>query len=156
MTIDLNGPRCPCGNTGCLEVMASGTAIARIALERLSRGEASIITEITGGDSGKVTAKMVAEAARSGDYLAMAVMRTAATNLGAGIVNIVHIFNPELVIIGGGVSEAGDLILEPARQIVTERIMPDYTVRILPATLRDYSGLLGAVALVLANTSNKG
>jgi glucokinase len=148
MTIDLNGPRCKCGNVGCLEVMASGTAIARLALERLSRGETSAIADLVAGDLTKVTAKVVGEAASSGDAVARAVMHTAATNLGIGIVNFVHIFNPELVIIGGGVSQSGELLFDPVRQVVAERAIRDYTVRIVPAMLGDDCGLLGAVALV--------
>jgi len=153
MTIDVNGPRCKCGNVGCLEVMASGTAIARLAVERLEDGEESAIADLVDGDLDRVTAEVVAGAAKSGDTLAKEVMQTAATNLGVGVVNMVHIFNPELVIIGGGVSKAGDLIFEPVRRVVAERIMPDIEVRILPAYLGDDSGLLGAVALVLRNTA---
>lgn len=154
MTIDLNGPRCNCGNVGCLEVMASGTAIARLALEKLSRGEASTITDLVAGDLRRVTAEVVCEAAGGGDALASAVMHTAATNLGIGVVNLVHIFNPELVIVGGGVSNAGELLFEPVRRVVAERIMPDIAVRIVPAALGDNSCLFGAVALVLENTSS--
>jgi len=149
MTIDINGPRCNCGNVGCLEVMASGTAIARMAVDKLSGGEKSAITGLVDGDLDRVTAEVVAGAAKTGDVLAKEVMHTAATNLGVGVVNLVHLFNPELVIIGGGVSKAGDLIFEPVRRVVAERIMPDIEVRILPAYLGDDSGLLGAVALVL-------
>jgi len=153
MTIDLNGPGCSCGNVGCLEMLASGTAIARFAVEKISRGELSTITDLVTGDLGKVTAETVAEAARSGDLVAREVMHTAGANLGIGVVNLVHIFNPELVIIGGGCSKAGDLIFEPVRQVVDERTMPDISVRIVPTALGDAPGLLGAVALVLENTS---
>ena len=152
MTIDINGPRCTCGNIGCLEVMASGTAIARLARESLSKGKPSSITELVSGDLTRVTAAMVAEAARSGDVLASEIMYTAATNLGVGVVNLVHIFNPERVIIGGGVSQAGEMIFEPVQQVVAERIMPDIIVDILPAKLGDDSGLLGAATLVLDST----
>jgi len=154
MTIDLNGPRCNCGNVGCLEAMASGTAIARLALEKLSTGEVSVITDLVAGALTKVTAVVVWEAANAGDSVACGVMHTAATNLGVGVANLVHIFNPELVIIGGGVSNAGELLFEPVRQVVAARIMPDITVRIVPAALGDNSSLLGAVALVLENTSS--
>ncbi len=149
MTIDINGPRCNCGNVGCLEVMASGTAIARMARERLVQGEASRLRELAGGDPDGVTAELVASAAKSGDPLASEVMHTAAANLGVGVVNLVHIFNPELILIGGGLSKAGEIVFEPVRQVVAERVMPDITVSILPAGLGDDSGLLGAVALVL-------
>jgi glucokinase len=151
MTIDLNGPICNCGNIGCLEMLASGTAIARFAVERISRGEKSAIAELVGGDYSKITAEVVEKAARSGDAVAKAVMDTAGTNLGVGVVNLVHIFNPELVIIGGGVSKAGDLIFEPVRRIVARRVMRDISVRITAPALGDNPGLLGAVALALEN-----
>lgn len=156
MTIDLNGPRCNCGNVGCLEVMASGTAIARLAVERVSCGEASIITDLVAGDLSRVTAEVVEAAARSGDAVANAVMHTAGTNLGIGVVNLVHLFNPELVIIGGGVSRAGELIFGPVRQVVAERAMPGVKqkAKVVRSALGDDSGLYGAVALVLENTSN--
>ena len=153
MTIDVNGPRCNCGNVGCLEVMASGTAIARFARERLSRGDVSTISEMVSGDLNRVTAQTVAEAAESGDQVAREIVQTAATNLGAGVVSLVHIFNPQVVIIGGGVSRAGDLIFEPVRRVVAERVMRDIDVRIVPAALGDDSGLLGAAALVLDSMS---
>jgi glucokinase len=152
MTIDVNGPECRCGNIGCLEVMASGTAIARMARERLSGGEESAIKGLVAGDLAKVTAKTVAEAAKSGDPLAVELMNTATTNLGVGVVNLVHIFNPEVVVIGGGVSRAGDMVFERVRRVVAERSMPDIEVRIVPAALGDDSGLLGAAALVLEET----
>jgi len=154
MTIDINGPRCNCGNIGCLEVMASGTAIARLAVEKLSNGQTSTINELVAGDLDRVTAQTVGVAAMSGDAVARAVLHTSATNLGVGVVNLVHIFNPEVVIIGGGVSTIGDLIFEPVRHTVAERIMPDISVHITPAILGDDCGLLGTVALVLDNTSN--
>lgn len=79
-------------------------------------------------------------------------MDTAGTNLGVGVVNLIHIFNPELIIIGGGVSKSGDLIFEPVRRVVAKRVMRDISVRITASALGDNPGLLGAVALVLENT----
>ncbi len=152
MTIDINGPRCNCGNIGCLETLASGTAIARFAVEGLSRGEKSAIAELVAGDYAKITAEIVEKAAKSGDTMAKAIMDTAGTNLGVGVVNLVHIFNPELVVIGGGVSKAGDLIFEPVRRVVAKRVMRDISVRITASALGDNPGLLGAVALALGDT----
>ncbi len=149
MTIDIHGPTCNCGSIGCLEMLASGTAIARLTADRISDGEASVITGLTGGDPSKVTARIVAEAARSGDPLAGEVMRTAATNLGVGLANYVHIFNPEIIVLGGGVSQSADILFQHVRDVVAERIMQDYSVRIEPAALGDDCGLLGAAALVL-------
>ncbi|MBE0481223.1 MAG: ROK family protein [Dehalococcoidia bacterium] len=152
-TIDVNGPPCPCGSRGCLDIMASGTGIARMARERLRAGESSVLSDLSGGDPGKVTAVMVEQAARAGDRLAAEVMRTAMTNLGAGIVNIIHAFNPDTILIGGGVSKAGDLLFGPVREVVKERMMPDYRVNIAPAALGDNSGILGAVAHVVESTT---
>jgi len=146
MTIDINGPRCNCGNTGCLEVLASGTAIAKEARRRLGQGEKSSLSDIVGGRVEDVTAEKVALAAQGGDALATAVVARAATYLGAGMVNLVNIFNPEVIVVGGGVAKMGDLLLNPVRQVVQERAFPQLaqTVHILPAQLGDDAGIIGA------------
>jgi glucokinase len=154
MVIDPDGPRCACGNTGCLEALASGSAIARMASEELSRGKASIITSLAEGDLSQVTAKMVARAAQSGDPLALEIMDRAGTSLGIGVVNLLHLFDPELVIIGGGVSNAGELILAPVRRVIAERAMTGFRgAKVVTSALGDDSGLLGAVAWVLDKCS---
>lgn len=151
MVIDPGGLKCGCGSTGCWETLASGSAIARSAVERIAGGAVSGITAMVGGDLGKVTAVTVEKAARSGDALAKDVMHMAGINLGFGVVNLILLFNPEAVIIGGGVSKAGELIFEPIRQVVAERVTPYLRreVPIIRAALGDGGGLLGAVALVL-------
>jgi len=150
MTIDIHGPVCKCGNVGCLEVMASGTAIARMAVERIARGEVSAIVEMAGGDLGEVTAVVVEEAARDGDRLAVEVMEEAAASLGVGVVNLLHLFDPQLVIIGGGVARGGEMVLEPVRRVIAERAMPPYRdVPVVASALGDDAGLVGAVALAL-------
>ncbi len=142
------GPRCKCGNYGCLEMLASGLAIARIAGERMEAGEKSSIPTFA---RGRITAEAVEAAARAGDALARSVLHGAATHLGVGIVNLVHLFNPQAIIIGGGVSQAGEQIFGPVRRIVAERAMPNFRkVQIIPAALGDDVGLYGAVALVVA------
>lgn len=151
MTIDPDGPPCGCGNVGCLEVLASGTAIGRIARERLARGEHSTMLEHAGGRLEAVTAETVEAAALAGDAVAKAVMKTAASYLGIGVSNLVNLFNPEAVVLGGGVARAGELLFEPVRREVEHRVMPKLRegLRIVPASLGDDVGLLGAVALVL-------
>jgi len=146
MTIDVNGQRCSCGNTGCLETLASGTAMAGEAIKRIKQGEKSSLTEIAEGEIENITAEKVSVAAQSGDSLALGVISEAATYLGAGMVNLVNIFNPEVIIVGGGVAKMGDLLLSPARKVVRERAfeLPAQAVRIVPAQLGDDSGLLGA------------
>lgn len=146
MTIDVNGPRCNCGNIGCLEMLASGTAVAKEAIRRISHGEKSSLTEIVEGKIENITAEKVSMAAQGGDSLAMEVIVKAATYLGVGMVNLVNIFNPEMIIVGGGMSKMGDLLLNPARQVVRERAFQllAQAVRIVPAQLGDNAGVLGA------------
>lgn len=146
MTIDVNGPRCSCGNIGCLEMLASGTAIAREAIRRISQGEESSLSQMVGGKIENITAEKVGVAARGGDGLALEVISKAATYLGVGMVNLVNIFNPEMIIVGGGVAQMGDLLLEPARRVVKERAfqLAAQAVRIVPAQLGDNAGVLGA------------
>jgi glucokinase len=153
MTIDIHGPKCACGNTGCLEVLASGTAIARQAVELIKTGLPTALTDMVGDDLTKITAQLVTKAAREGDGLALELMQRVGEYIGIGLVNLFHLFNPEMAIIGGGVSQAGDLIFVPAREIVHHRTMEGFHegIPIIPATLGDDVGLLGAAALVLSH-----
>ncbi|MCL0070736.1 ROK family protein [Dehalococcoidia bacterium] len=149
MVVDPDGPVCNCGGRGHLEAVASGTAIARMAVERISQGDLSDISRLVRGDLSMVTAETVVEAAGQGDVTAQAVMQKAGTSLGIAVVSLIHIFDPEVVIIGGGVSNAGELILNPIRQVITERAMPDFRnrARVVRSSLADDSVILGAVAL---------
>ncbi len=145
-TIDVNGPGCSCGNIGCLEMLASGTAMAREAIRRIKAGERSSLTKITKGKIENITAEEVSIAAQGGDSLALEVISQAATYLGVGLVTLVNVFNPEMIIIGGGMSKMGDLLLNPARQVVKERAyqLLAQAVRIVPAELGDNAEVLGA------------
>jgi len=151
MTIDLNGPRCPCGNIGCLEMLASGKAIAREAQRLIAQGAKTIMLDLAEGDAQFVTAVTVATAAQKGDAVALSVINKAAANLGVGLVNFVNIFNPEMIIVGGGVGKMGELLLKPARRVVSERAFqfPASVVRIVSSELGDNSGVFGAVAFVV-------
>lgn len=146
MTIEANGPQCQCGNFGCLEVLASGTAVAREAINRINQGEKSSLTELAGGGFENITAEIVAKAARRGDQLAREVVTNAAVYLGIGLANLVNIFNPDMIIIGGGMSKMGDMLLKPARQTVKQRAfqLPARTVRIVRAQLGGDVGIIGA------------
>lgn len=150
IVIESNGPKCNCGNLGCLEALASGTAMAREAVRRLVQGETSCMRELVEGRLENVTAEVVASAARQGDLLACEVVSSIANYLGIGLANLVNIFNPELIIIGGGVSKMGDMLLEPARKVVEESALslPSKTVRIVQARLGDDAGVVGAAAYV--------
>lgn len=145
-TVDINGQRCNCGNTGCLETLASGTAVAGEAIRRIGSGEGSSLAGMVEGKIEDITAETVGVAAREGDRLALEVISRAAGFLGVGMVNLVNIFNPEMIIVGGGMAQMGDLLLGPARQVVKERAfsLPARAVRIVPARLGDSAGVLGA------------
>jgi len=151
MTIDINGPRGSCGNIGCLETLASGTAVAREAIRRIGQGEESSLTDMVEGKIENITAEKVSMAAQGGDSLASDVISEAATYLGVGMVNLVNIFNPEMIIVGGGVAQIGDLLLDPVRQVVKERAfqLSAQAVRIVPAQLGDNAGVLGAAVFAL-------
>ncbi len=147
MTIDMHGPVCPCGNVGCLEVLASGTAIARRAREEILAGQETSLKSIP---LAAITAKSVMEAAYEGDVVSQEILQEAGGALGVGMVNLAHLFNPHRIIIGGGVSNAGPRLWDPMLEIVQTRTMTacHRDLDIVPAGLADDAGLLGAVALV--------
>jgi glucokinase len=150
MTIEADGPQCHCGNFGCLEAMASGWAIAKEAVTRINQGEKSSIIELVDSRLENITAETVAAAARGGDRLACDIVAKAANYLGIGLANLVNIFNPELIVIGGGLSKMGNILLRPARKVIKERAfrLPAQTVRIVRARLGSNAGIIGAAAYV--------
>jgi glucokinase len=151
MTIAADGPKCGCGNTGCLEMLASGRAIERDAISRLRQGAKSCLSEMVSGEIEKITAEQVGAAARNSDPLALDVLSRASYYLGIGLVNAVNIFNPEMVVIGGGMAELGDMIIAPGRRMVAERAfsVSSGAVRIVTAQLGNEAGVYGAAAFTL-------
>jgi glucokinase len=168
IAIDWRGERCNCGNFGCLEAIASGTAIARRANEAMRMGKGDdlskfareLIRQNSDSDNGQtasvqdeplsVNAHVVALAAEAGVPSAYKIIQEAAEALGVGLVSIIHSFNPERIILGGGVTQMGPLLMEPALQVVQARTMkvPREAVRILLAALGPNVGLVGAGALI--------
>jgi len=180
MTIDRHGGRCRCGNYGCLEYLASGTAIARYANEAIAAGQGVELLEFARAlqqhvqegnglelptheaagvgyegspgnlEAPRITAHMVSQAAQAGIPLARAIITNAAEAIGVGLVNVIHIFNPQVIVLGGGVTQMGPMLMEPALRIVQERTMkvPLDAVRIVLAELGGNAGLVGAGALV--------
>ena len=150
MTVLPGGPPCGCGARGCLEALCSGTGIARRARERLADGAQSSMAELAGGAE-RVTAATVAEAARAGDPLAAEIWDETIRHLAVGVGNVVVALAPEAVILGGGVSTAGEQLFGPLRRLVRERVrmLPPEHVRVLQAELGGDSGLRGALVLGL-------
>ncbi len=147
VTIQATGPRCACGNRGCLEALASGTAISRRAREIASEHPGSALGHLAA--ERKVLGEDVTRLAREGDEFALSALEESGRWLGIGLAGFVNIFNPEVVAIGGGVMAAGELILEAAREEVYLRARPPSRdlAEIKEATLGPKSGLLGAAAL---------
>lgn len=146
--VAIDGPRCTCGGIGCIEAFAGGWAIAREG-ELVAHSDRS--TEIARLAEGKpVTARMVAQAARHGDAAARAVYERAGQALGVGLGGLVNVFNPEMIVIGGGLAEAGDLILDPMRAELPRRAMRQIYpgLRIERSSLGTNTGLYGAAARV--------
>ncbi len=150
-TVLPNGPLCGCGNRGCLEALASGTAIARRACERVARGVPTLIADLAENDRGCITAELVAEAAAQGDTEAREILAEAMNYLGIGVANLVNLFNPQLVVIGGGLANIGETLFEPVRRAVDRCAFPKpaQTVQVVQAELGDYVGVLGAAAVAL-------
>ncbi len=153
VTVLPDGPMCGCGQRGHLEALASGPSIARAARERLQAGAKSDVLNYAGGDIEAVTAKHIGEAAHAGDGFAIELLSDAGTHIGHAIADFMHAFNPSIVILGGGVTiNVGDLLLEPARRAMRERVISDIYYKdcaIVQAQLGDDVGLLGALALAL-------
>ncbi len=144
ITILENGPLCTCGNYGCLEAMAGGYAIARKAREAIESGRR---TQLSAIEAEKIRAVDVASAAQRGDLVAQQIITEAGIHLGTAIASLVNLFNPGLVVIGGGVSQLGDLLLEPIRKIVNEKSLYSAAkvVRITSAVLGRRASRMGAV-----------
>ena len=150
VTADVNSETCRCGNIGCIEWLASGPGIVRQAVERIQAGEASAITSLVQGNLDLVNVEIIDQAARAGDALANAVFARAFTALGLNLASLLHIFNPSIVVIGGGVSNLGERLFKPLQATVNQYVMnPRYLCPIVPAQLRGDVGLLGALALAL-------
>jgi len=151
MTIDDDGPPCNCGNRGCWETLASGTAMAREARKQIKEGARTSILGYAEGDVEKVTAQVIHNAAKEGDSLAKELITRTGYYVGVGLANLVNIFNPELIVIGGGLSNIGDMLLEPAYEVAGERAFKESyrTVRFALAKLGRDSGVLGAAAFAL-------
>jgi glucokinase len=147
-TIDSTGRLCKCGNYGCLEAYASGPAIAARAAEGVAGGVETRLPEYVGGDLSKITAQTVYQAAHANDEYALEVVRDTAKFLGAGVGNLVNIFNPDVVVIAGGVTMAGDSLFAPLRAEVKRRAFKPAVerCRIVPGELPGTAGVVGAAA----------
>jgi glucokinase len=154
MTIDSTGRKCNCGNYGCLEAYASGPAMAARAIEGIEAGAETILAEMVGGRLEQITAAIVYDAVVRGDAYANEVMKDTAKFLGAGVASLINILNPEMVVIAGGVTRAGDHLFEPLRAEVRRRAFraAEEVCRIVPGELPGTAGVVGAAAVFKQET----
>ncbi|HEX5166484.1 MAG TPA: ROK family protein [Thermomicrobiales bacterium] len=148
VSVDLGGPRCTCGSAGCIEAFCSAWSITHEAQLLVSSGRGAAILAAAGSD--KVGPRAVGSAAAAGDPAAQALLARAGTALGAGLANFINIFNPEMIVLGGGVAEIGDPLLVPVRQAIAAFAMPVMreSVALVPSSLGLKTGIYGSAALV--------
>jgi len=156
-----DGPLCSCGQRGHLEAVASGTAIARVARAKLKAGDGldSRVWDLAGGELDNVTAAVVGAAAVGGDEFALRLITETGAFIGRTLSSLLHIFNPSVVIFGGGVSMLGDVLLGPIRATVRQYVISEAYWKPCPivlAALGDDAGLVGAGALAMEETSAVG
>jgi glucokinase len=152
IVVQPDGRECGCGNHGCWETVASGSTILRQGRSAVTRHTHSILSEMAHGDPDRVTGEMVTLAAREGDPTARGILVEVGHRLGEGIAGLVNVLDPEIVVVGGGASEAGDLLLDPARKAFAMTVegykyRPD--VPIMPAEMGNDAGGVGAALLAL-------
>jgi glucokinase len=150
--VEPGGPRCGCGNRGCWEQVASGQAIERAGRRAVAEVPGSDIARLAAGDPLRVTGELVTEAARAGDEVAVAILADVGRRLGEGVAGLVNVLDPQIVVIGGGAAEAGDLLLVPLGEaflasVEGADVRPE--VPVVPAALGNDAGAIGAALLAL-------
>jgi glucokinase len=150
--VEPGGPLCGCGNRGCWEQVASGLAIARAGGRAVTDDPGSAIARLAAGDPRRATGSLVTAAAREGDEVAVAILARVGRRLGEGVAGLVNVLDPEIVVIGGGVGETGDLLFRPLREsflatVEGADVRPE--VPIVPAHLGNDAGAIGAALLAL-------
>lgn len=145
ITVEPQGVRCGCGNRGCLEAYASGPAMVASALRALVQQNDTLIRDMVEGDLNRVTPRVIAEAAGKGDEIAKEIIMRAGLYIGQALSNICVVVNPEMIVIGGGVAQAGDLLFESIWRGLKERLFmaPVDTIKFSPALLGMDAGVVG-------------
>lgn len=149
MTLEANGPPCACGNAGCFESLASGSAIAARARQAVLHGDETLLARFRDKPA-LLTAEHVIEAAETGDGVALRIVETAGMYLGIGLAAVAVAYDPEVIVVGGGVVRSGGALLRRACETFQARVIqpPGALVRIVPAALGDESALWGAASLI--------
>lgn len=154
--VEPDGPLCGCGNRGCWEQVASGQAVTRAGRRAVRDGDQTLLRDRAAGDPERVTGLMVTKAARDGDSVSIAIIAEVGRRLGEGIGGLVNVLDTEVVVVGGGVADAGELLLTPAREAFHRTVeavdrRPD--VPLVHALLGNDAGVVGAATLALESTA---
>ncbi|MGJ9382769.1 ROK family transcriptional regulator [Salipaludibacillus sp. CF4.18] len=150
--VDLRGPVCSCGNRGCLEAFSSGNALKFKGKQLMNAGKAPKLTEKLRETLSPISGKIIYECAVEGDTVSREILEEAGEYLGIGILNLIHLINPQMIILGGGVSQASDFLLKPINEVVSARALSDRAKKteIVVSKLGEEGSLIGAVTLVLS------
>ncbi len=156
IVVQPDGPLCGCGNRGCWEQVASGQALTRAGRQAMRGRDQTLLRDLAGSDPDRVTGPMVTKAAQDGDAVSIAIIAEVGRRLGEGIAGLVNILDPEVVVVGGGVADAGELLLGPAREAFRDTVeavdrRPD--VPLVHAELGNDAGVVGAAMLALESTA---
>ncbi|MBM7645171.1 glucokinase-like ROK family protein [Scopulibacillus daqui] len=151
MTIDIDGPKCSCGNYGCLEALAAGPYLAERAKKQLAMGEKSMLIHMTGHNLDKLTGELIYEAASQGDPFSINVLKETGKYLGIGLSNLIHTINPSCIIMGGGVTKSGHILLDSLKETIKQRGLTEQakSTQVMLTKLGDQAAVIGAVCLVL-------
>ena len=157
ISLSFDGPKCGCGNPGCMEAYASAIGIIRRTKELLKKNKKSLIYKLIGGNLNKITPAVVTQAARIGDKLAIKIWKDTGYYLGSGIASYANIFNPEMVVLTGGMTGAGNLLFKPTWDTVRKRAFKGAVkkLRILPGKIPDDAGAVGAAKTAFHRTEQK-
>jgi glucokinase len=157
-TIDINGPRCGCGNYGCLEAFASAPAIAAMGVKAVQQGMTTLIGELADYDLNKITPELIANAAKMDDEIAKEIWENAGHYIGTGIANTLVTLAPHLVVISGGVAAAGELLLDPIRRTIQKRVflVPKDEIEIVTGTLGIEAGVMGMAQWAFLHHNKQG
>lgn len=156
--VEIGGPLCSCGKRGCVMAYASGIGISRMAYEQLNSGADTRLRQVSPAGGQRISGELVAQVARQGDAVAAEILRVASYYCGVGLSLLVEILNPELIVLGGGLTRIGPLVLEPALAAMREHTEPALwdSLRVVPWQLGDDLGIIGAAAKVFAEAEAGG
>ncbi|HEU5139230.1 MAG TPA: ROK family transcriptional regulator [Bacillales bacterium] len=151
MTIDIDGPKCSCGNYGCLQALAAGPVITDRAAKEIATGRESLLEQLAEGDLQSITGEMVHRAAEKGDPLSVEILDEIGRYLGIGLTNLIHTVNPDRIVIGGGVAKSGDYILDSIKKTIAQRALTDKAKRtgVHLSKLGEHATAIGAISLLL-------